>query len=102
MINVDSEVNKLKNCKDRDELIRHINSFKSLALQSANNMTLAGQYNMVALKLQEICDKLPAPHLRKIPGSAPVSQTKTAKITKEEKLKINDAWNRKAGSTGRK
>lgn len=96
MVSVEAEVSKFKNCKDRDELIRQIKEYKNQALQHANNMTLAGQYNMVALKLQEICDKLPAPRLKNIVSSAPAAQTKTAKISKEEKVKINDAWNKKA------
>jgi len=99
MINVEAEVNKHKNCKDRDELSRHISDYKALALQSANNLTLAGQYNMVALKLQEINDKLPAPRLKNLAASSrPDAPTKTAKISKEEKAKINAAWSKKAGS----
>ena len=98
MISVENEVNKHKNCKDRDELIRHINDYKGLALQSANNLTMAGQYNMVALKLQEICDKLPAPRFKNLAANSKSDvPTKTAKISKEEKAKINAAWNKKAG-----
>jgi len=96
MVSVEAEVSKFKNCKDRDELSRQIREYKNLALQHANNMTMAGQYNMVALKLQEIVDKLPAPHYKNVTAGAHTAQTKTAKISKEEKMKINDAWNKKA------
>ena len=97
MINVEAEVNKHKNCKDRGELSLIIKEYKGLALQSANDLTMAGQYNMVAFKLQEICDKLPAPRLKKIPTSSPGAPTKTAKISKDERTKINNDWNKKAG-----
>jgi len=102
MINVENEVNKHKNTKDRDEIARSINEYKNLALQSANNLSLAGQYNMVALRLQDIYDKLPAPRLKNIASNRSDVQTKTAKISKEEKDKINAAWKKKAGSTGKK
>jgi len=96
LIDVEKEVNKHRHCKDRDELTRVIKDYKNLAIQHASNLALAGNYNTVAFKLQEICDKLPAPHI-KIPtgthGSAPV---KTANITKEEQAKINAAWTKKA------
>jgi len=98
MINVEAEVNKHKNIKDRGELSLIIKEYKSLALQHANDLMLAGQYNTVMLKLQEICDKLPAPRLKKIPSQAPGAPTKTARISKEEKDKINAAWSRKAGN----
>ena len=98
MINVEAEVSKFKNCKDRDEVARQIREYKNLALQHANDMVLAGRYNMVAHKLQEICDKLPAPKLKSIPTGAQNAQTKTASISKEEKAKINAAWNKKAGN----
>jgi len=99
MINVDAEVSKYRNCKDRDELGRHIKEYKDLALQHASDIMLAGQYSRVASKLQEICDKLPAPNLkgRAFSGSSN-TPTKTAKISKEEKAKIDAAWRRKAGS----
>jgi len=97
MINVEAEVSKYKNCKDRDELGRAIKNYKSLALSSANDLTLAGQYNLVALKLQEIHDKMPAPKLKSIPVSSGNAQTKTATTSKEEKSKINAAWNRRIG-----
>ena len=96
MINVENEVNKHKNVKDKGELSLIIKEYKSIALQSANDLMLAGQYNAVVFKLQEICDKLPTPRLKKIPTGSSGAPTKTAKITKDEKAKINDAWNRKA------
>ena len=97
MINVEAEVNRHKNCKDRDELGREIKGYKTLALQSAHDIVTAGQYNMVALKLQEFYDKLPAPNIKKVASIAPGAPTKTAKITKEEKAKISDAWKKKTG-----
>ena len=97
-MNVEAEVSKYKNCKDRDELGRAIKNYNSLALQSANDIIMAGQYNLVALRLQEVYDKMPAPRMKSIPtGSAP-AQTKTAKIGKDEKVKINTAWNNKTKS----
>jgi hypothetical protein len=94
MINVEAELNKHKNCKDRDKLERLIQEYKSLALQHAKDFTTAGQYNMVAQKLRAICDRLPQ-HLKNQAGrtSAP---TKTANITGDENAKINAAWNQKA------
>ena len=99
MVNVEAEVSKYKNCKDRDELGRRINEYKSLALKYASDISMAGRYNMVVLKLQEICNKLPAPKL-KMP-TTPTNNTpvKTAKITKEEKNQINAAWEERAKST---
>ena len=96
MINVEVEVSKHKNVKDRGVLVMLINEYKGLALQFSGDIVLAGQYNMVALKLQELCDKLPAPQLRKIPTGGHSAPTKTAKITKEEKVKIENAWDKKA------
>ena len=101
MINVEAEVSKHKNCKDRDELIRLINDYKALALKNATDIVAAGQYNMVALKLQEMCDKLPAPRLKNIVPSGPNMPTKTANITNEENAKISAAWNKKAGRGGK-
>ncbi|MCL2264530.1 MAG: hypothetical protein FWC22_00695 [Treponema sp.] len=102
MINVDAEVSKYKNIKDRDEIGRIIKEYKDLTLQHANDMILAGRYNSVVLRLQEIHDKLPAPPLKRIPVGTSGSPTKTAKITKEEKVKINDAWNKKANKGGKR
>jgi len=96
MINVEAEVNKHKNCKDRDELVRLIKEYKNLALQHAANLVMAGQYTTVAHKLQEICDKLPAPQLIRHPGGAHNAPTKTATITDEERNKIDAAWRNKA------
>ncbi|MDR0503951.1 MAG: hypothetical protein LBH16_11590 [Treponema sp.] len=99
MINVEAEVSKHRHCKDRDELGRHIKDYKNLAIQYANDIYAAGQYNMVALKLQEIWDKLPAQRLKSIPGGHSTTQVKTATISKEEKVRISAAWRKKAGST---
>jgi len=102
MINVETEVSKFKDCKDRDEIARQIKEYKSLALQCSSDIFLAGQYDMVAHKLQVIHDKLPAPRLKRIPTAGPAAQTKTASITKAEKVKIEDAWSKKAGGRGKK
>jgi len=96
MIDVEAEVNKYRNCKDRDELGRQIKSYKSLALQHAKNLVVAGQYSTVAQRLQEICDRLPAPHLIKYPSGTQNAQVKTATITGEERDKINADWKKKA------
>ena len=96
MVNVETEVEKFKNCKDRDELGRQIKNYKNLAVTHAGNLVTAGQYTKVVQKLQEILDKLPAPTLKPVPGSmqkAPAS--KTAKITNEEKARIDEAWKSK-------
>jgi len=97
VINVENEVNKHRHCKDRDELGRLIKEYKNLAIQHAADFVLAGNYNSVAFKLQEICDKLPAPNL-KIPSgnSQHAVPVKTPTITKEEQARINDAWSKKA------
>ena len=97
MINVDAEVNKHKNVRDRGELGLIINEYKSLALQNSDNIFMAGQFNMVAHKLQEIWEKMPAPALKKLPGASSGAPTKTARISKEEKAKISDAWVKRAG-----
>ncbi|MCL2244474.1 MAG: hypothetical protein FWC03_08415 [Treponema sp.] len=97
MINVEAEVNKHKNMKDKGELGLIISEYKNLALQNSSNIVMAGQFNMVAHKLQEFYEKLPTPGLKKIPGNTQGgAQTKTAKISKDEKAKINDAWNKRA------
>ena len=93
MINVEAEVNKHRNCKDRDEFVRLIKDYKNLALQNATNLVMAGQYTTVAHKLQEICDKLPAPNLIKhMASSTNAAPVKTANITNEEKARISTAW----------
>ena len=97
VVNVNAEVDKHKNCKDRGELGLIIKEYKNLALQYSSDMFMAGQYNMVAFKLQEIWEKLPAPTLKKLPGGAAGAPTKTAKISREEKAKISAAWNKRAG-----
>ena len=96
MINVEAEVNRHKN-SSRDDLVRQINEYKSLALQNANDIVMAGQYNMVALKLQDICDKLPQPRLKKIPGGSTSGvPVKTATITDEENVRISADWKKRA------
>jgi len=102
MINVDAELSKYKNCRDRDELERRITEYKNLALKNANNMITAGKYSTVALKLKEICDKLPAPRLKKLAGGAHDAQVKTATITNEENSQINADWEKRAKNTGGK
>ena len=98
MINVEAEVSKHKNAKDRDELVWAIKEYKNLALQNAHDMVMAGRYNTVALRLQEICDKLPAPRLKNVSSKGPNIQTKTANITKEEKAKISADWRKKTNN----
>jgi hypothetical protein len=99
MIDVEAEVSKHRNCKDRDELGRLIKDYKNLALQNATNLAMAGQYSTVAHKLQEICDKLPAPRLIKYPaGGAHGGQVKTVTITNEEKDRISADWEKKTKS----
>jgi hypothetical protein len=95
MVNVESELSKYKNCKDRDKIEMAIKEYKGLALQHANNLSLASQYSTVAFKLQEICDKLPPPNLRGRTGSTQNVATKTATITNEENARIKNAWKQK-------
>jgi len=95
MINVDAEVSKYKNCKDRDELSMHIKEYKNLAIQNASNFVLAGEYNSVAFKLQELHDKLPAPNLKPV-VSRKSTPTKTANLSAEERARIEAEWRRKA------
>jgi len=96
MINAEAEVSKYKNCKNRDELLGLIKHYKNLALQHATNLNVAGQYSKVALKLQEICDKLPAPKLINQPSGSKNTSTKTVTITDEEHVKIDNDWKKKA------
>jgi len=96
MINVEAEVSKHKNTKDRDELLRVIKEYKGHALQYASDIVIAGQYNMVALKLQEMCDKLPQPRIKNVIPSSSNVPVKTAAITREENAKIDAAWKKKA------
>ena len=94
MIDVEAEVSKHRSIKDREEMERRIQDYKNLAIQNATNLVMAGQYSMVARKLQEICDRLPAPKLVNYPtgqrGSA-----KTANFTSEEQARINADWRKK-------
>ena len=99
MINVEAEVNKHKNCRDVDELEKIIKEYKNLVLKHASSLTLAAKYNMVAFKLQEICDKLPAPRLKKLATSTNDTPVKTATITDEENTQINAAWEKRAKNT---
>ena len=100
MIKVEEVVSKYKNCRDRDELEKRIKEHMDLALKHASNIVMAGQHSMVAFKLKEICDKLPPPALKKIPGSTTQGPpTKTAAISNEENAQINAAWEERAGGT---
>ncbi|WP_461257171.1 hypothetical protein [Treponema sp. R80B11-R83G3] len=96
IIDVDFEVNKYKNCKDRDELTRMIKEYKNLAMQNAEDFSMAGKYNSVAFKLQEICDKLPPPNLKNPAATHRSAPTKTANLTKEERARIESEWEKKA------
>jgi len=98
MINVEAEVNKHKACTDRGKLERLIQEYKSLALQYAKDFTAAGQYNMVAQRLQKICDRLPAPYLKNPSGNTSSAPVKTATITSEEDARIKAAWKQRAGN----
>jgi radical SAM superfamily enzyme YgiQ (UPF0313 family) len=100
IVNVENEVNKYK-AKSREEIERAIQDYKNLAIQHAVDFTLAGQYNMVAQKLREICDRLPAPNLRPHTASAPRASVKTVALNNEEKAKIDAAWAKKAGRGGK-
>jgi hypothetical protein len=101
IIDVKGEINKHKNCNDRDKLVRAIQDYKALALQSASDFNAAGKYNQIALELQKICDKLPAPKLKNVVSNKPNVAVKTAKITSHEAEKIDEAWKQKAGNKGR-
>ena len=96
-MNVEAEVNKHKNCRDREVLEKQIQEYKFQAREHAQDMYMAGQYNMVAHKLQEICDKLPAPRLKNVGGGAYNAPSKTATIGKDERDKIDAAWKKRAG-----
>ncbi|MDR0316613.1 MAG: hypothetical protein LBH97_06910 [Treponema sp.] len=98
IIDVEAEVNKHRTCKDRSKLEQLIQEYKSLALQHAVNFTLTSQYNSVAFKLQEIYDRLPAAHIKNLPGSTHATPSKTAAITSEEKNRIDAAWKKKTGT----
>jgi hypothetical protein len=95
MVDVETEVSKHKNCKERDKLEMAIKEYKSLALQHANNLSLASKYSTVAFRLQEICDKLPAPNLKVRTSSTQSAPTKTATISSEENTRIKNAWKQK-------
>jgi len=94
MIDVEAEVNKHKTTRDRPELERRIQEYKDLAIQNATNLVAAGQYSMVARRLQEICDRLPAPKLVNYPAGQGGS-AKTASITSEERARISADWKRR-------
>jgi hypothetical protein len=96
MIDVEAEVNKHRNCKERPKLEKVIQDYKSLALQCANNLALAGKYNLVIRKLQEICDRLPSLNLKNTTkGHAKRTPVKTATITSEENTKISTEWKKR-------
>ena len=98
MIDVETEVNKHRNCKERPKLEKVIQDYKSLALQCANNLTLAGKYNLIVRKLQEICDRLPNLNLKNTTkGHAKRAPVKTATITSEENTKISTEWEKRTG-----
>ena len=98
MIDVETEIKKHANCKERDKLGVAIREYKNLAMQHAANFSLAGKYNQVAFKLQEVYDKLPAPNLKNVTaGATHHVATKTSTISKEEEAKINAAWKKKTG-----
>jgi hypothetical protein len=96
-MNVEAEVNRHKNCTDRSKLEKLIQEYKGLAVQHATNFVMASQYNNVALQLQKLCDRLPAPHFKNIPGSTPgaPAQVRTATISDEEDARIKAAWKQK-------
>jgi len=96
VLDVDFEVNKHKNCKDRDELTMLIKEYKNLAMQNATDFSIASKYNSVAFKLQEICDKLPAPNIKNPAINKKSVATKTANLTQEEKARIEREWKQKA------
>ena len=99
MINVEAEVSKHKNIKDRDELVMLIKDYKNLALKNATNLAVAGQYSKVAQKLQEFCDKLPAPKLMKYPSDRTQGiHAETAEITSEEQARIDADWKKRTKS----
>jgi len=102
IIDVEKEVNKHRSCTDREKLERIIQDYKNLALQYAKNIALAGQYNMVAHKLREICDRLPAPNLKNVVSHTSNIPVKTAKITSKEASQIDAAWKQKAGNANKK
>jgi hypothetical protein len=93
-MDVEAEVNKHKTSRDRAELERRIQEYKNLAIQNATNLVAAGQYTMVAHRLQEICDRLPAPKLANYPAGQGAS-AKTVNITNEEKARISADWNKR-------
>ncbi|MCL2186292.1 MAG: hypothetical protein FWB86_10640 [Treponema sp.] len=97
MINVEAELSKYKSCKDRDELGRVIRDYKGKALQCSGDIVSAGQYNLVALKLQEIYDSLPAPKLRNPAARTPGAPTRTATTTSDEQAKIRADWQKRTG-----
>jgi len=96
ILDVNLEVNKYKDCKDRGELSRVIKEYKKLAMENASDFSLAGKYNSVAFKLQEICDKLPPPQIKNPAITQKNTPTKTANLTKEEQARIEREWKQKA------
>jgi hypothetical protein len=101
IINVKGEIEKFKNCNDRDKLERAIVGYKNQARQNATDIVLAGQFNSIVLELQKMCDKLPAPKLKNVVSNKPNVAVKTAKITSHEAQKIDEAWKQKAGNKGK-
>jgi len=101
IINVKGEIEKFKNCNDRDKLERAILDYKNQARQNAMDIVLAGQFNSIVFELQKVCDKLPAPKLKNVGSNKPNVPVKTAKITSKEAAKIDAAWKQKAGNKGK-
>jgi hypothetical protein len=101
IIDVKAEINKYKNCNDRDKLERAIFDYKNQVRQNATDFVVAGQFNRIVLELQKIVDKLPAPKLKNVVSSRPNVAVKTAKITSNEAAKIDEAWKQKAGNKGK-
>jgi len=96
IVDVKGEINKYKNCNDRDKLERAIQDFKKLALQNASDVNAAMQINSIVLELQKVCDKLPAPKLKNIISGKSNIPVKTAKITSHEAQRIETEWEKKA------
>ena len=99
MIDVEAEVNKYKGCKDLGKLEAAIQEYKGLAFKYAGNLTLAGRYNKVVLKLQEIYNKLPNPLTKKPTAKTQSVPLKTASITNEENAQISAKWKKKTGAS---
>jgi len=96
IIDVKGEVNKYKNCNDRDKLERAIQDYKNLALQNASDVNTAMHINSVVIELQKMCDRLPAPKLKNIVSHSQNVNVKTVNINSHEAKKIETEWEKKA------